>query len=103
MGSVEEDSRLLDRIIWTDEPTFQMNGRVNRHNCVYWSDTNPHVIIEQELHVPKVIVWEGIWSNGTIGPFFFEGNVTSESNLQILKNNIIPQLQRHSAFQTIIW
>ena len=66
LGSVEEGPRLLGRILWTDEAILQMNGRANRHNCVYWSDTNPHVITEQELHVPKVIVWGGIWSNGTI-------------------------------------
>ncbi|CAF3596105.1 unnamed protein product [Rotaria sp. Silwood1] len=71
--STEEDPTLLDRILWTDEAICQINGRVNRHNCVYWSDTNPHLIIEQELNVPQVIVWGGIWSNGVVGPYFFEG------------------------------
>ncbi|CAF3723321.1 unnamed protein product [Rotaria sp. Silwood1] len=70
--STEEDPTLLDRILWTDEAICQINGRVNRHNCVYWSDTNPHLIIEQELNVPQVIVWGGIWSNGVVGPYFFE-------------------------------
>ena len=49
--STQEVPTRLDRILWTDEAIFQMNGRVNRHNCVYWSDTNPHFIIEQELNV----------------------------------------------------
>jgi hypothetical protein len=56
LDSTQEDPTLLDRILWTDEVTFQTNGRVNRHNCIYWSDTNPHFIIEQELNVPKVVV-----------------------------------------------
>ncbi|CAF3931381.1 unnamed protein product [Rotaria sp. Silwood1] len=103
LDSTQDDQTLLDQILWTDETTFKTNGHVNRHNCVYWSDTNPHFIIEQELNVPQVIVWGGIWSNGVIGPFFFEGNVTSEKYLQMLKNNIIPQLREHSAFQTMIW
>jgi transposase len=60
LDTIEEDLTLLDRILWTDEATFQTNGRVNRHNCVYWSDTNPHLVIEQELHAPRVIVWGGI-------------------------------------------
>ena len=103
LDTIEEEPTLLDRILWTDEAIFQTNGRVNRHNCVYWSDINPHVIIEQELNVPRVIVWGGIWSNGVIGPYFFEGNVTSEKYLQMLKNNIIPELEEHSNFQTMIW
>jgi transposase len=103
LDSIQDNPNLLDRILWTDEAIFQTNGRVNRHNCVYWSDTNPHFIIEQELNVPRVVVWGGIWSNGIVGPFFFEGNVTSESYLQMLKDNIIPQLQEHSGFSTMIW
>ncbi|CAF3664629.1 unnamed protein product [Rotaria sordida] len=90
LDSTQDDQTLLDQILWTDEATFRTNDRVNRHNCVYWSDTNLYFIIEQELNVPQVIVWEGIWSNGVIGPFFF-------------KDNIIPQLREHSAFQTMIW
>lgn len=103
LDSIEEDPTLLDRILWTDEATFQTNGRVNRHNCVYWSDTNPHVIIEQELNVPRVVVWGGIWSNGIVGPYFFEGNVTSDSYLEMLQNIIIPQLEKHTEFETMIW
>ena len=58
LDSTEKDQKtLLDRILWTDEATFQTtNGRVNRHNCVYWSDTHPHLVIEQELHVPRITV-----------------------------------------------
>jgi hypothetical protein len=103
LDSTQEDLILLDRILWTDEAMFQVNGRINRHNCVYWSDTNLHLIIEQELNVPQVIVWGGIWSNGVVGPYFFEDNVTSEKYLQMLKDNMIPQLEKHSSFETMIW
>ena len=67
----EDDPDLPDQILWTDEAIFQINGRVSRHNCVYWSHTNPHIIIEQELNVPKVVVWGGIWSHDVVGPFLF--------------------------------
>lgn len=36
---------LLDRIPWTGSAAFQTNGRVNRHNCVYQSDTDLHLTI----------------------------------------------------------
>ncbi|CAF3423115.1 unnamed protein product, partial [Rotaria sp. Silwood2] len=103
ISSTQENPTLLDRILWTDESTFQVNGRVNRHNCVYWSDTNPHLIIEQELNVPRVTVWGGIWSNGVVGPYFFEDNITSQNYVRMLKDTIVPYLQAHPAFQTMIW
>ena len=81
----------------------QTNGRVNRQNCVHWSDTNSHLIIDQELDVPRVVVWSGIWSNGVIGPFFFDGNVTGETYLKMLKNVILPQLQQQQNFRKMIW
>ncbi len=41
------DSVINSRIIWTDETMFKMNGLVNRHNSVYWSDLNS----------PSINVW----------------------------------------------
>ncbi len=103
LENAREDPSLLNRILWTDEAVFQTNGRVNRHNCVYWSDVNPHLIIEQELNVPRVTVWGGIWSNGVVGPYFFDNNVTSQSYLSMLKDVIVPQLQENRAYRTMIW
>jgi hypothetical protein len=40
------------RILWTDEGGFKLNGRINKRNSVYWSDSNPHEIIQEELYVP---------------------------------------------------
>jgi hypothetical protein len=40
------------RILWTDEASFKLNGRINRHNSVYWSDSNRHEVIEEKLNVP---------------------------------------------------
>jgi hypothetical protein len=70
---------------------------------VYWSDTNPHFVIEQELNASGVAVWEGIWSHGVVGPFFFENTVTSDNYLQMLQNSIIPELEAHPNFETMIW
>ncbi len=50
-----------------------------------------------------MIVWGGIWSNDFVGPFFFEGNLTAKNYFQMLEDNILPQLQEHSAFPTVIW
>jgi hypothetical protein len=63
----------------------------------------PHFIIERELNVPRVVVWGGIRSNGVVGLFFFEGNVTVESHLQILEDKNMPLLQQPSAFSSMVW
>lgn len=63
-----------------------LNGRVNRHNCVYWSQDNPHVIMEHELNLPGVTVWCGVPVRGIVGPyFFFNETVNSEHYLQFLE------------------
>ena len=38
----EQDEHMLDKIIWSDEADFKLNGTVNRHNCSYWARENPH-------------------------------------------------------------
>ena len=34
----------------------------------------------------------GLWKAHVLGPFFFEENVTGETYLNMLKNQLIPQL-----------
>lgn len=63
----EADQNLL----WTNEACFNLNGRVNRHNCVYWSDVNPHLVIQEELNVSGGMVWGCILSSALMDPYFY--------------------------------
>ena len=65
------DSKIVDKVIWTEEATFKLNGHTNRHNSVYWADENPHGILCKEVNMPGITVWGALTSNGLIGPFFF--------------------------------
>lgn len=38
------------------------------------------------------MVWGGIIGDHLIGPYFFDGNVTGQSYLEMLQNNVIPAL-----------
>jgi hypothetical protein len=89
---VNEDDSFQDRIIWTDEANFKLNGHINRHNCVYWDAVNPHIIIEREVNSPGVMVWAGIWSEGVIGPFFFDGTCDGQSYLAMLNDQFWPSM-----------
>lgn len=71
-------------ILWSDEAQFKLNGRINRHNCVYWSTENPHITMQEELNVPGVTVWLGVCSFGIVGPYFFDATVTGIAYLDLL-------------------
>ncbi|XP_063971908.1 uncharacterized protein LOC135159795 [Diachasmimorpha longicaudata] len=66
----------MGSIIWSDEAQFKLNGTVNRHNCVYWGEENPHITIEKAVNLPAANVWCGLSSGGLIGPFRLEGTIT---------------------------
>jgi hypothetical protein len=89
--------------LWTDETTFKTNGRANRHTCVYWSDTNPHQMIQEELNVPRVTDWAGIWVQGVVGPLFTEGIGTANLYLELLQTTVVPELEHHYDLGREIW
>ena len=90
---LRHDESLLDRIWWSDEATFKLNGHINKHNCVYWATDNPHMTIEQEVNLPGVTVWAAISSRGIIGPFFFDHAVNGSNYLDMLKEQFHPLVQ----------
>lgn len=103
LNLVANDSSLPDRILWTDEATFKLNGHVNRHNCVYYAVENPHIVITEEMNAPGVIVWAGIWSGGIIGPFFFRDTVTADSYLEKLNKEIVPAIESQMNLRKIFY
>ena len=83
----------LLNICFSDECSFFVNGTVNRHNCRYWSDTNPRIYHEVHTQNPqKLNVWAGIFGDHIIGPFFLPGNLNGDTYLDLLENTIIPAL-----------
>lgn len=55
----EADPDFSASILWSDEVIFKLNSHVNWWNCIYWSDENPHLILE-ELNMSGVMVWAGV-------------------------------------------
>ena len=89
---VNEDEEFVTKIVWSDEAQFKLNGTVNRHNCVYWAPENLHIHVGKAVNLPAVIVWCGLSATGLIGPFFFEGAVTGEAYLEMLRSSILPAI-----------
>ncbi|XP_032670957.1 uncharacterized protein LOC116844012 isoform X1 [Odontomachus brunneus] len=79
MAQIDADGNLLNRILFSDEATFELNGNVNRHNFRFWSDNNPRWMSDTRntQYPEKLNVWAGIINNRIVGPFFIDGNLTA--------------------------
>lgn len=94
LDRLELNENYLKRICFSDEATFHVCGKVNRHNCRIWGSENPRTVIVHERDSPKVNVWCGVMHDRIIGPFFFaEANVNRWSYLDMLELYAVPQLQ----------
>lgn len=94
MERFNQDNTFFNRIVFSDEATFQLNGTVNRHNCRYWSDENPHWMRESHTQYPqKINVWAGILNHKIIGPFFLDENVNAERYLYLLQTQVLPAIR----------
>ena len=92
-----EDDTILLRLIFSDEATFHLSGKVSRHNVHIWGLENPHEIVQHEHHSPKINVFSAVSVRKVYGPFFFEGNsVTGNSYLEMLLDWLFPQLNEDS-------
>ena len=60
----------VDSLIFNDEATSHLSGKVNRHNVCIWGTENPLVVIENVRDSPKVNVFGAISNEKVYGPFF---------------------------------
>ena len=93
--NIDSDNHFLSNLIFSDEATFHISGRVNRHNCRIWGEENPHELYEHERDSPKVTVCCALANDHIYGPYFFdEKTVNGASYLNMLQTFFVPQLQR---------
>jgi hypothetical protein len=57
-------------------------------------------MIQEELNVPEVTVWAGIWAQG---PPFIEGTITTKLYLELLQTTVVPELEHHYDLGSVIW
>ena len=89
---IKDDGKFLDSVIFSDESTFQVSGRINIHNCKIWGSENPRVSLEHVRDSPKVNVFCALSKERAYGPFFMETTINGFVYLDMLQEFLIPQL-----------
>ena len=86
---------------FSDEAHFSLGGYLNKQNCRIWDSENPQVIEERPLHPGNVTVWCALWSEGVIGPYFFENDeattvtVNSERHGHMITDCFLPATEEY--------
>ena len=66
---VQNDPIFFRYVLFSDESKFYSDGQLNRHNCHYWSDENPHWYRPMDYQNRcSVMVWCRIVNGYSIGP-----------------------------------
>jgi hypothetical protein len=58
--------------------------------------------VEEPLHSDRVTVLIGIGYYGIVGPFFFDGNVTGQRYLEMIRDSVLPVLRQWPNFGDIV-
>lgn len=91
---LEENEIDLQKIWFTDEAHFHLEGYVNKQNMRYWGQENPHIAAVKPLHPARVTVWAAMNAEMVLGPFFIDTTVTGDVYHDLLKDKVIPELDR---------
>ncbi|GBM60337.1 hypothetical protein AVEN_108122-1 [Araneus ventricosus] len=89
MNNLEDHPTFLADMIWTDEACVSRNGLFNRQNVHTSSLENPRCAVEVRHQLRwSINVWYGIFNDRLIGPVFYEGTLTGQRYLELLKDVI---------------
>ena len=68
---------------------LQSDGELDRHNCHYWSDVNPHWV-RSVNHQRRwsIMVWCEIINGYLIDPYFFKANVNQHTYFTLIRDEL---------------
>ena len=68
---------------------------------MYYAVENPHWTIEFQLNKSAVTAWGALNSKGFIEPVFFDGTVTGDNYLEMLRDVVMPLLRATANFNEL--
>jgi len=66
----EENDDFFNRLIFGDESSFHLSGKVNKHNVRIWGTENPRELVQYVRDSLKVNVFCAVSRTKVYGPFF---------------------------------
>lgn len=99
LKKISEDQHFSNKILFSDEAHFWLNGYVNKQNARIWGNEQPEEVEQLPLHPEKTTVWCGLWAGGIIGPYFFKtaaGQNVSVNGIRyraMLTDYLLPELE----------
>ncbi|KAJ4437532.1 hypothetical protein ANN_17677 [Periplaneta americana] len=98
------NKNIIQHILFSNEATFHICGKVNKDNCRIWGNESPHVIYEWQRDTPKVNVCLGLTKATLYGPFMFaEGTITGNTYLGMLTDFLEPQLEQGGIVYSVVF
>ncbi|GBN58364.1 hypothetical protein AVEN_71241-1 [Araneus ventricosus] len=92
LSRIENEHDLLKCIIFSDETTFHVSNKVNKHSWRISGSENPHAVQEVEGNSPKINVWCALSHDTIIGQFLFaQTSVTANIYLDMMQIYAIPK------------
>ena len=92
-----EKGGFAEKLVFSDEATFHVCDKVNRHNVRIWVTENSHATMEHVHDSPNVNVFCAVSSCKVYGTFFFAVSaVTGINYLDVLQLWLMPELQKDS-------
>jgi len=70
MQDAMTEEGFLDRVVFSDEFTFHISGKGNRHDVRIWGTENPLEIVQHERASPNINVFCTMSTQKFYGPFF---------------------------------
>lgn len=67
---MEVGDNFISHLVFTDEATFHLNGKLNRHIMRTWGTEQPHEILEYVRDSPIFNVVYAVTRNKSLWPFF---------------------------------
>jgi hypothetical protein len=93
LQNMEDDTSLLC-VIFSDEATFHLTRKVNRHNVHIWGLQKPHEVLQHERDSLKVNVFCALLQIKVYGLSFFDENaVTEQTYLAMLQKWLLPRMK----------
>lgn len=95
LGLLEGDTVPANKIIFSDEAHFHLDGYVNRQNYRFWGSENPRLVVEKSLHPQRVTVWAAMTVRGIYLTHFTE-TVNAGRYIDLLQTKWFPFAQKNN-------